>query len=189
MRELVDHLTAPGIHFVLPRAPENTWYEAKGNAPLTADTRAQIAAAIAQVARDIDEAAGNGAPARRLVIGGFSQGACLTLEYAMERGRWPGAACCLTGFRVGGAGDMRPVSELTDFPVYLSNGARDPFITLPEFAATLEELGQSGARVRCDLFPRQAHVMSRPEIAMFDDMLEAVASGREPFEAAPSGLG
>jgi predicted esterase len=85
---------------------------------------------------------------------------------------------------VGCIGDERPASRLTDFPVYLANGARDPFITLPEFAETVRQLGECGARLRCDLFPREAHVMSPPEIATFDAVLRAVAEGRRLFEGS-----
>lgn len=175
MHELVRHLTAPHVHFVLPRAAHNCWYEARSSDSLAAQTRDRIRCGIEQIRRDIAAAQRNGAPRDRIVIGGFSQGACMTLEYAMAAGRWPGAAFGLTGFRVGCIGDERIASDLTDMPVYLSNGSRDPFITLPEFAETLRELAAAGARVRSDLFPREAHVMSPPEIATVDAILRAVA--------------
>jgi phospholipase/carboxylesterase len=175
MHELVRHLSAPDVCFVLPRAAGNSWYDARGFDALTPKTRDQICSGIEQIRRDIHAAQRQGAPRERMVIGGFSQGACMTLEYAMREGRWPGAAFGLTGCRVGRIGDERPVSDLTAMPVYLGNGARDPFITLPEFAETLRELGAAGARVRSDLFPREAHVMSPPEIATVDAMLRAVA--------------
>ena len=181
MQEFVRHLTAPDVHYVLPRAAGNSWYDARGFDPLTPVTRDQVRAGLDQIGRDIERAIDEGAPRERIVIGGFSQGACMTLEYAMARGRWPGAAFCLTGFRVGCIGDERPVSDLTDMPIYLSNGARDPFITLPEFAETVRDLGAAGARIRSDLFPREAHVMSPPEIATVDAMLRAVAAGDPLF--------
>ena len=94
------------------------------------------------------------------------------------------AVCALTGFRIGAIGDHRPCADLTDLPVYLSNGARDPFITLPEFTETLRELGTAGARVKCDLFPRSAHVMSPVEIAAVDAVLRCVNAEEPPFEGA-----
>ena len=185
MEHLVDHLTAPGVHYLLPRAAGNSWYDARGFDRLTRRTRDQIRASIDQIAGDIETAQAAGAPRDRVVVGGFSQGACMTLEYAHARGPWKGAACCLTGFRVGAVGDKRPVSEeLADMPFYLSNGARDPFITLFEFAETVRELSACGARVRCDLFPREAHVMSPPEIATVDAVLRAVAEDRPLFEGS-----
>ena len=184
MEHLVAHLTAPGVHYLLPRAAGNSWYDARGFDRLTRRTRDQVRAAIDQIGRDIEAAQAAGAPRDRVVIGGFSQGACMTLEYAHARGPWRGAACCLTGFRVGAVGDKRPVSQLADMPIYLSNGARDPFITLFEFAETVRELSSCGARVRCDLFPREAHVMSPPEIATVDAMLRSVADGLPLFEGS-----
>lgn len=182
MEHLVRHLTAPGVHYVLPRAAGNSWYDARGFDPLTEGTRSQIGAALDQIAADVAAALAEGAPADRMVVAGFSQGACMTLEYAMTRGPWTGAACALTGFRVGCVGDERPVRDLAGLPVYLSDGAGDPFITLPEFADTLRELCAAGARVRSDVFPRTAHVMSPPEIATVDAILRAVAEGRPLFE-------
>jgi phospholipase/carboxylesterase len=184
MEHLIRHLTAPDVHVLLPRAAGNSWYDARGFDPLTRRTRDQIRASIDQIAGDIEAAQAAGAPRDRVVIGGFSQGACMTLEYLHARGAWPGAACCLTGFRVGAVGDRRPIASLPDMPVYLSNGARDPFITLFEFAETVRELSASGARVRCDLFPREAHVMSAPEIATVDSVLRAVAEDRPLFEGS-----
>ena len=180
--QLVNRLTTPGIHYVLPRAAGNSWYDARSFAPLTRITRDQVAAAVEQIGRDLAAAVEAGAPGDRVVVGGFSQGACMTLEYAMARGPWSGAACGLTGHRVGSIGDDRATSDLTGLPVYLSNGARDPFITLPEFAETVREVAAAGARLRVDLFPRDAHVMSPPEIAAFDAVLDAVAGGVAPLQ-------
>ncbi len=179
--ELVRHLSAPAVHFVLPRAPEASWYDAPSCDPLAAKTRDQLRAGIEQIRRDVERAQRNGAPRDRVVVGGFSQGACVTLEYAMVGGRWPGAAFCLTGCRVGCVGDERPASDLSGMPFYLGNGARDPFIRLTEFAETLRDLGAAGARVRNDIFPREAHVMSPAEIATVDAMLRAVAGGAPLF--------
>ena len=184
MEHLVRHLSAPDVHFLLPRAAGNSWYDARGFDPLTDGTRSQIDAAVGQIARDVEAAQRAGAPRDRMVVAGFSQGACMTLEYAMARGRWPGAACALTGFRVGCVGDSRPVRDLEGLPIYLSDGSGDPFITLPEFADTLRELAAAGARVRSDVFPRAAHVMSPPEIATVDSILRAVAEDRPLFENA-----
>lgn len=183
MEHLVGHLSAPGVHYRLPRAAGNSWYDARGFDPLTDHTRAQIARAVDQIAAEVDAAVARGAPADRMVLAGFSQGACMTLEYAMARGPWSGAACALTGFRVGCAGDARATRDLAGLPIYLTDGAGDPFITLPEYADTLRELCAAGARVRADVFPRTAHVMSPPEVATVDAVLRAVAEGRAPLEA------
>jgi predicted esterase len=185
MHELVRHLTAPNVYFVLPRADDNQWYKARTADPLTELTRAELAAAIAQVEADIAAAVAAGAPADRMIVAGFSQGGCLSLEYARARGAWQGALCSLTGCRLGQPGDARaPVADLTGLPVYMSNGDADPFILLPSFTDTLCDVAAARARVRCDLFPGRHHQMSPPEIAMLDAMLRSVAMGADPFGPA-----
>jgi phospholipase/carboxylesterase len=183
MEHLVDHLTAPGVHYVLPRAAGEGWYAAKTCDPMTSETETEIDAALAQIEADITAARALAPASARLVIGGFSQGACMSLEFAASRGPWDGALFALTGCRVGAAGDNRPVAALDGFPAYMSTGSEDPFIRIPEFAQTLHALAVVGARVRSDLFPRSAHVMSPTEVATVDALLRRVAAGEPLFQS------
>lgn len=185
MEHLVNHLSAPGVHYVLPRAAGEGWYAAPTCAEMCADTQAEIDAALQQVEADIARARAQAPSSARLVVGGFSQGACLTLEYAAARGSWEGAIFALTGCRVGAVGHDRPLADLDGFPAYVSTGSQDPFIRLPEFAQTVHALAGAGARVRSDLFPRSAHVMSPTEVATVDALLRRVAAG-EPLFVSPA---
>jgi phospholipase/carboxylesterase len=181
MEHLVCRLTAPGVHFVLPRAAGGMWYAAPTAAPLTPATEAEVAAAIGQVERDRAAAVAAGAPAERWVLAGFSQGACIALEYAFARGPWPGALCSLTGCRVGVAETRAAGLPLDGLPVYLTDGHADPFIPIGQFAATLLDLAHAGARVRAEVFPARGHEMSDPEVATLDALLRAVAAGAAPY--------
>jgi phospholipase/carboxylesterase len=181
MEHLVDHLTAPEVHYVLPRCAAEGWYAAPTCAPFGTRTDAEIARALSQVQADIDETMAEAPAGTPLVIGGFSQGACLSIEYAASRGNWGGALFALTGCRVGACGHGRPVPDLGGMPAYISTGSGDPFIKLAEFSETLHALAKSGARIRSDLFPRTDHVMSPPEIATVDAMLRRVAAGQPLF--------
>ncbi len=183
MEHLVGHLTASGVHYVLPRAAGEGWYAAPTCAPMTAETESEIIAALAQIGADISAAQARAPSSARLVIGGFSQGACMALEFAAAGGPWDGALFALTGCRVGAAGHDRPLADLEGFPAYLSNGSRDPFIRLPEFAETIHALAGAGARIRSELFPRSAHVMSPTEVATVDALLRCVAAGEPLFQS------
>ncbi len=94
----------PNVAFLLPAAEGNAWYDAKAVDPLTERTEAQLAAACAVLAEAF-AAAGKDRP---VLLAGFSQGACLSIEYALRNGRWNGALAALTGCRVGTPGDARP---------------------------------------------------------------------------------
>jgi predicted esterase len=184
MEHLVQHLTAPDVHYVLPRAAGEGWYTAPSCAPMQEDTRAEIARALAQVREETTRAQAEAPRDARLVIGGFSQGACLALEYAAAFGRWEGAAFALTGCRVGQPDGTAASADLGGFPLYLSTGSADPFIHLPDFCQTLRGLTAAGARVRADVFPRSDHVMSPAEVATVDALLRRARDDEPPFASA-----
>lgn len=181
---VVRHLSVPGVAWVLPRAATRAWYAARAVDPLTADTRAALSASLAQLHRDV-AAARAAAPGVPLLLAGFSQGACLALEYLFREGR--GAAdgvAALTGCRVGAAGDDRPRAPLAGLPVYLTGGDADPWIPVGACAAAAEELGSAQALLRVEIFPGRPHEVSSAERAALAAMLAAFAAGRKPFAEA-----
>jgi phospholipase/carboxylesterase len=181
---VVRHLTVPGVAWVLPRAAGRVWYAARAVDPLTDDTRTALAAARAQVARDV-AAARAAAPGAPLVLAGFSQGACLTLEYLLAGGGGVDAAAAFTGCRVSVPADDLPRADLAGLPVYLTGGDADPWIPVDAFAAAAGALGHARAALRADLFPGRPHEVSAPERAVLAAMLTALAEGRAPLERAP----
>lgn len=172
---VVRHLSAPAVAYVLPRAPSGSWYDAKAVDPLTDATRSQLSHSLERL-REITETLPAGKP---VVIAGFSQGACLSLEYAMRYGPWDGALASLTGCRVGSANDERPRSDLAGMQAYISGSDADPWIPLSATAQAMVELGTAKARVRADVFPGRQHEVSPGELRMLDGMLRQFAAGKE----------
>ena len=113
---------------------------------------------------------------RRIVLLGFSQGACLSLEYAARNPRRYGAVLALSGGLIGetiAAGDY--AGSLDGTPVFLGCSDVDPFVPLArvqETAAIMEDLG--GA-VTLRIYPNAAHTIVNDEIdhirAILDKML------------------
>lgn len=172
---IVSRLNSKGVAFILPRAESGSWYDARAIDPLTETTRKQRDASLDQLKR-----ASAMAPAKvPVVMVGFSQGACLTLEYALTFGPWRGAMASFTGCRVGTPQDQRPRTDLAGLPVYLSGADQDPWIPLPAFASATLELGAARARLRTDLFPGRQHEVSDTEIAVLQSALNQLASGQE----------
>lgn len=176
-------LAAPGVAFVLPRAAGGGWYAAKAVDPLTADTRAALSASLDQLQGDI-AAARAAWPGLPLVLAGFSQGACLSLEYGFDGRPAPEALAALTGCRVGGRADDRPHALPDGLPVYLSGSDADPWIPVTAFAEAALELGEARAALRADLFPGRGHEVSDAEIAMLQAVLDDAAAGLAPAMAA-----
>lgn len=176
---VIRRLSTPDVAWYLPRAEGKSWYAARAVDPLTDGTRRELTQSLAGLARAVEAArqVANGCP---LVLAGFSQGACLSLEHAFTGEEVPDAVVAFTGCRVGTAGDTRAFALPRELPVYLSAGDADPWIPVSAFAESVAELGQAGARLRANVFPGRAHEISQAEIAVMDGILADLSSGRAP---------
>lgn len=184
--EMVDHVIRhlpQDVAYLLPAAAGESWYAARAVDPLTDATRAELSASLDAVGKAISDArALSRAP---LVLAGFSQGACLSLEFACAGQPAPDAVVALTGCRVGTVADLRPMALRHGMPVYLTGGDADPWIPISAFAEAVADLGQQGATLRADIFPGRSHEVSVPERRMLNSILADLASGKAPGLGAP----
>jgi phospholipase/carboxylesterase len=181
---VIRRLSVPDVAFALPRAGGKTWYNARAVDPLTPETRAELAASLEALADALLALRGL-APGRPVVLAGFSQGACLSVEHAFTGRAAPDVVVAFTGCRVGAVTDNRADALPPGLPIYLSAGSADPWIPVQAFAETAAALGLAEARLRCDVFPDRPHEVSDAEIAMLDSVLADLAAGRPPrMEAA-----
>ncbi len=170
---VISHLKTTGVAYVLPRSATKSWYDAKAVDALTDGTRAQLTASLDGLEGLI--AALRVKSAAPLLLGGFSQGACLSLEYVFRGGR-VAALAALTGCRVGTPACARPRAGLNALPTYLTGSESDPWIPAQAFAQSFDALCQAGARLRAESFPGRAHEVCAAEIAVLDKMLTALAA-------------
>lgn len=177
--QVISQTEMPGVAWVLPRAEGKSWYKARAIDPLTEETRAQVAAALDVVSGAV--AAGQGKP---VLLAGFSQGACVSLEWVLRHGPQVAACVALTGCRVGMAGDVRPLAALAGLPVYLTGSDNDPWIPVSAFAEAAADLGRAQARLRAELFPGRPHTSAAPECAVLAEILRHVIAGQPAMEAA-----
>jgi phospholipase/carboxylesterase len=182
--DVLARLSAPAVAFVLPRAPQGAWWDARAVDPLTPVARAQLSAALDHLAAAMTAARAE-LPGRPLLLAGFSQGACLSIEYLCAGLPPPEALAAFTGCRVGVPADSRSEAVPAGAPVYLSGSDADPWIPVSAFADAAQSLGRKGARLRADLFPGRSHEVSNAEVAMLGAILGDLSAGRAPrMEAA-----
>jgi predicted esterase len=128
------------------------------NEPWLSSALEQLGALVAHV-----EAAG--VPAERIVLLGFSQGACLATEFAARNARRYGGVVAFSGGLIGPPGTPRDYSgSFAGTPVFLGCSDRDPHIPrerVDESAAVLERLG---AAVTERIYPAMGHTVNEDEI-------------------------
>jgi predicted esterase len=175
MFDLASALARPDLAYLAPQAAGYAWYPQSFMAPLAANEPG-ISSGLALLGEVVERLAGAGLPPERTVLLGFSQGACLALEFAARNARRYGAVIGFSGGLLGPPGTPRDYpGSLAGTPVFLGCSDRDPHIPRPrvdEAAAVLEALG--GA-VTERIYPNLAHTVAADEIDFARGLLAELA--------------
>ena len=165
MTDLALAFANPAIRFILPSAPGGTWYPEGFMAPLERNEPA-LSRSLATYARLIDEVIAEGVQPENIILGGFSQGACLTAEVLIRNPRRYGAVLILTGGLIGPPEThWTPQPALRGVPVYLTGSKVDQWVPVARVEETERVLSASGADVRLRIFDEGPHAVSAEEIA------------------------
>ena len=171
MRDLAVAFASPAISFIMPGAPGGTWYPESFLAPIDRNEPA-LSASLTRYGRIVDAVIAQGIAPENIVLGGFSQGACLTAEYLIRNPRPYGAVLLFTGGVIGPPGTRWPVQPALDgVPVYLSGSRVDEWVPHSRVDETADVLWASGARVKLRMFEDRPHEVCGEEIAAARELL------------------
>ena len=177
MRGLAGELAFHQFMYIAPAAAARTWYPYSFLEPL-ARNEPHLSSALRLLGRALEKATSANVPIDRIVLLGFSQGACLTLEFAARNARRYGGVVGLSGGLIGPDGTPRDYAgQLEGTPVFLGCSDVDPHVPkrrVDETAAVLERLG---ARVTERIYPGMGHTVNPDEITATRGMLDAVLAG------------
>lgn len=167
----------PGVALLAPQAAGNTWYPQRFLAPL-AQNEPYLSSALQVLAGLVGEAERNKVPHGRIVVAGFSQGACLALEFACRNARRYGGVAGLSGALIGPPGAGRKAAGgLEGTPVYLGCSDRDPHIPLESVEESAETLRALGAKVMKTIFAGMGHTVNSEEVEALRAMVRDAALG------------
>lgn len=173
---LTAELKQPGFAFLAPQAADNSWYPNSFLTPI-AGNEPGLSSGLALIASLLDQLARYNLPAERTIILGFSQGACLSLEFVARNARRYGGAVGLSGGLIGPNETPRNYAgSLAGTPVFLGCSDVDPHIPKERVLLTSEVLQQMGGNVTTRLYPRLGHTVNRDELASVQKMMAALIS-------------
>lgn len=179
---LAPVLDLPGFAFLAPAAAGNAWYPNPFTAPLDSN-EPWLSSALDRLDRVMAQVEEH-VPASQVVLLGFSQGACLTLEYAARHAHRYGAVVGLSGALIGPPGMPRAYQgSLEGTPVLLSSSDPDPYVAVDlvhEAGAVLARLGGE-AQVR--IYPEMGHTINADEVVDIRNLMSALLRRKE--EAKP----
>ncbi|MGE5608430.1 MAG: alpha/beta hydrolase [Bacillota bacterium] len=161
---LYDEVAMEGISALAPQAAGNTWYPHSFLAALEAN-QPYLDSALRRLDGIVTDLVARGVPSQRLAILGFSQGACLTLEFVARHPRRYGAVIGLTGGLIGPPDSSRNYrGSLDGTPVFLGSGDPDPHVPFNRVQETAAVLKNLGAKVELRRYPGMPHTINADEL-------------------------
>lgn len=174
MAGIGETLNVGGVRFYCPEASGHSWYPGRFLEPVE-NNQPALDEALASIGRLIDRLHSEGFADERIVLGGFSQGACLASEVFVRRPAPYAAALLLTGGLIGPPGtDWTPPSAIPAVPVLLTGGEIDEWVPAWRTRETGEALASFGASVETVIYPDRPHVVSDDEIVRARTLLQGV---------------
>jgi predicted esterase len=171
---LTSEFDQPGFAYFAPQAAENTWYPERFLAPLT-ENEPWLSSALAFVGNVLAEIIAAGIPAKRIMLLGFSQGACLALEFAARHAQRYGGIVGFSGALIGPDDTPRDYSgSLAGTPVFLGCSDVDPHVPKERVQQTAEVLKRLGGKVTERLYPNMGHMVNQDEIHVVRVMMQAL---------------
>jgi predicted esterase len=168
---LAQQFTARDVAYMAPQAANSTWYPHSFLTPLQ-QNEPWLGSALRAVASLVQDLGQHGVPADRIAIMGFSQGACLTLEFAARHARRYAAVVAFTGGLIGPAGTPRNYSgDFADTPILIGSSDVDPHVPLERVHESTEVLSRMGAEVDERIYPRMGHTINADELEAADALL------------------
>jgi phospholipase/carboxylesterase len=168
---LASEFNVKDYALLAPQATNYTWYPLSFLAPVK-ENEPWLASAIQVVGEIVEDIRRAGIKDENIYFAGFSQGACLTLEFVTRNAtRWGGVAA-FTGGLIGDR--IYTENYHGDFggtPVFIGTSNPDPHVPVERVNASADVIRNMNAVVTEKVFPGMGHTINREEIAIVNKSL------------------
>lgn len=178
MMALAGEASPDHVLFVAPQAYRRTWYPHSFLAPIE-QNEPYLTSALGVVGHVLDRTQQAGIPLERTVLVGFSQGACLALEYAARHPQTYGGVFGLSGGLIGPEDTSFSYDgDLDGTFVFLGCSDQDPHIPLERVQESADVLEKLGARVDARVYPGMGHTTNEEELRVLRETLQQYVPSR-----------
>ncbi len=170
---LARELSPADVAYFAPEAAGGTWYPNSFLAPIETNEPA-LGSALRLIARLLADLQRQGLALDRVALMGFSQGACLALEFAARSAQRYAAVAALSGGLIGPPGTPRAYrGSLDGTPIFLGCSDVDPHIPLARVHESTAVLTRMGANVDERIYRGMPHAVNQDELEAVDALLAA----------------
>lgn len=161
---LANYLNVKDYALLAPQATGHTWYPYSFLMP-PAQNEPWLSSALSVLKEVVDDVVADGIAAENIYFLGFSQGACLTLEFITRNAAKYGGAVAFTGGLIGD--QLYPENYSGNFggsPVFIGTSNPDPHVPVDRVKATEKVLKDMGADITVNIYNNMGHTISQEEI-------------------------
>ena len=171
---LAEEFQQSGFAYLAPQARGYTWYPNSFLMPIESNEPG-LSSGLAVIDALLEQIAQAGIPTERIMLLGFSQGACLSLEYAARHAQHYGGIAGLSGGLIGPEGTPRDYpGSMAGTPVFLGCSDRDFHIPKERVQLSAEVFQRLGADVTARLYPNMGHTVNMDEIQFVQAMMKNI---------------
>ncbi len=171
MLSFAGKLQQPGLTWLAPQARNHAWYPRPFLSPVE-QNEPGLGSALQMIGDLVDRLAGSGIPEEKIVLAGFSQGACMASEYAARNPARYGGVVALSGGLIGLELDHnRYQGSMNGTPVFLGCSDQDPHIPVERVNETAGIFKRLGANVTIKIYPGMGHTVNDDETEHFRTLL------------------
>lgn len=174
--ELARLIPHADYSFVAPSAAGGTWYPLSFMAE-TARNEPGLSSGLAVLLELVRTIEARGVPRRRIILLGFSQGACLSSEFAVRHAARFGGVVALSGGLIGPPGTVwNYPGSLEGTPVFLGCSDVDGHIPKARVDESAAVFSAMGATVTERIYPGMGHQVNEDELEFVREMMDAVVA-------------
>lgn len=171
---LISHFEAEGFAYLAPSASGNSWYPKRFIAPRE-NNEPYLSSALETVSNLLQEVGEAGIPPEKTILLGFSQGACLAIEFVARNPEKYGGVVALSGGLIGAEGELEGYEgSLDGTPVFLGCSDTDFHIPVGRVHETRDILTTMGAIVDERIYEGMGHTINNDEVQAVSELMEAL---------------
>jgi predicted esterase len=171
---VADEFGRSDLAYLAPQAAGSTWYPNRFSAPVETN-EPWLTSALRVVTDVLSLVVAAGIPVERTLLLGFSQGACLALEYVARSSKPYGGVIGLSGALIENGDEPRVYQGILNrAPVFLGCSTTDPHVPRDRVERSAEIFRGLGAAVTLRLYPNMEHTVNSDEIEFVRGMITRV---------------
>jgi phospholipase/carboxylesterase len=170
---LAGEFNIEDLAIVAPQASNQSWYPYSFMMPI-AQNQPALDSALQIIGDIVEDLITKGIPAEQIYFAGFSQGACLTLEYVARNAKRFGGVIAFTGGLIGK--ELETANYKGDFnntPILITTGDPDPHIPLTRVEESAAILRNLNADITVKVYKGRPHTITGDEIELVNRLIFA----------------